>query len=72
MLLAATAEDALGVPGGASPQELSSSALQAIGRWRDRASDPLADPALVEICEAAARTGEAIYGASQQTEAMRR
>jgi hypothetical protein len=70
MLLAATGEEALGLPGGAGPQELANAALQAIARWRDRASDPLADPALVEVCEAAARTGEAIYGASQQARTM--
>ncbi|HEX8805232.1 MAG TPA: dynamin family protein [Acidimicrobiales bacterium] len=65
ILLAATAEGALGLQGGATPQDLAAGALQLIARWRDRASNPLADPGIVEVCEAAARTGEAIYGAAQ-------
>jgi hypothetical protein len=64
VLLGATAADALGIAG-AGPTELATAALQVITRWRDRAADPLADPALVEVCEAAARTGEAIYGTTQ-------
>jgi len=68
MLLAPTAEAALGLAGPAGAQELASAALQAIGRWRGRSSDPLADPPLVEVCEAAARTAEAVYGASQQAQ----
>jgi hypothetical protein len=72
ILLAPTAEAALGMPGGSSGRQLASGALQVIERWRSRSADPLADPALVEVCEAAARTGEAIYGAAQHTEAMRR
>jgi hypothetical protein len=51
-----------------SPQELMTSAHQAIGRSHERAADPLADPDVVEICEAAACTGEAIYGAAQQAQ----
>jgi hypothetical protein len=69
ILLATTAEEALGVPGGAGPRELATAALQIVGRWRGRASDPLSDPGLVEICEAAARTAEAIYGAAQESAA---
>jgi hypothetical protein len=45
---------------------MATAALQVIARWRDRASDPLADPAVVEVCETAARTGEAIYGAIRE------
>ena len=66
LLLAPTAADALGVPGNTPPAEFANAALQVIARWRDRASDPLADPAVVEVCETAARTGEAIYGSLQQ------
>ena len=75
LLLGATADAALGIPvraGGADPRELSEAALEVVGRWRDRAASPLADPPLVEVCEAAARTGEAIYGAAQQSLALRR
>jgi hypothetical protein len=70
LLLGPTADAALGIPGGAEPRELAGSALQVVARWRDRAANPLADPPLVEVREAAARTGEAIYGASQQALSM--
>jgi Dynamin family len=66
LLLSATAADALGVSGGTPPEEMATAALQVIARWRDRASDPLADPAVVEVCETAARTGEAIYGSIRE------
>jgi hypothetical protein len=66
LFLGTTAADALGVSGGATSVELANAALQVIGRWRERASDPLADPALIEVCETAARTGEAVYGSTQQ------
>jgi len=72
LLLGPTADAALGIPPGADARELAGAALQVVARWRDRAASPLADPALVEVCEAAARTGEAIYGASQQSMALRR
>jgi hypothetical protein len=36
-------------------------ALAAIARWRMRASDPLNDSALTEVCDTLARTFEAIY-----------
>jgi hypothetical protein len=67
LFLATTASEALGVPGGTPAPELATAALQVIGRWRERAADPLADPALVEVCETAARTGEAIYGSTRTT-----
>jgi hypothetical protein len=66
LFLGTTAPSVLGVSGGTPPSELAGAALQVIGRWRERASDPLADPARVEVCETAARTGEAIYGSLQQ------
>ena len=67
LFLAPTAADALGFAGGSPDPELASAALRMIARWRDRAADPLADPQLVEVCETAARTGEAIYGSTQRT-----
>ena len=51
---------------GAPSSELAAAALEVIGRWRDLAADPLADPAIVEVCETAARTGEAIYGSIRE------
>lgn len=36
-------------------------ALEGIERWRTRGSDPLADPALVEVCETVSRTYEAMF-----------
>jgi Dynamin family len=62
LLLGGTAADALGLVPGTDTAGVSAAALKSIARWRDRAGDPLADPALVEVCETAARTGEAIYG----------
>jgi hypothetical protein len=61
LFLADSDAAALGLAPDASPERLSEAALAAIVRWRERASDPLADPALIEVCEAAARTCEAIY-----------
>jgi hypothetical protein len=40
--------------------------LAGISRWRNRAATPLAEPALVEVCETAARSCEAIYAATVQ------
>jgi hypothetical protein len=67
LFLAPTAADALGLAGGSPDPELASAALRMIARWRDRAANPLADPQLVEVCETAARTAEAIYGSTQRT-----
>lgn len=36
-------------------------ALTSISRWRTRAADPLAQPAAVEVCEAATRRAESIF-----------
>jgi hypothetical protein len=65
LFLAPSAPAALGLPDGTPSDRLLPAALSVIGRWRDLAADPLADPATVEVCETAARTGEAIYGALQ-------
>jgi hypothetical protein len=61
LLLATTPAAALGLANGASRDDVRSAALDAITRWRTRAGDPLAMPALVEVCETAARSCEAYY-----------
>ncbi|MFP3900348.1 MAG: dynamin family protein [Acidimicrobiia bacterium] len=63
ILLGTTPADALDLQPGADDDAVRQAALTAVARWRDRAADPLAEPAVSEACEAAARTGEAIYGA---------
>lgn len=65
VLLAPDGPSALGLPGDAPADDRRSLAIAGIERWRTKASDPLADPALVETCETVARTYEGIYaGAS--------
>jgi hypothetical protein len=71
LFLTATATDALGLPGGADAGALAAAALPAIGRWRERAADPLADPVRVEVYETAARTAEAIYATTQESQQRR-
>src|SRR5262249_45525931 len=71
LFLATTASDALGLPGGADGAALAAAALPVITRWRERAADPLADPARVEVYETAARTGEAIHATSQEAQQLR-
>jgi hypothetical protein len=61
VLLAADGAAALGLPSDAPPDDRRSLAITGIERWRTRASDPLADPALVETCETIARTYEGIF-----------
>jgi len=61
LLLGATEAAALGLMDQAGPEQIKRTALEAVARWRSRASDPLAEPALVEVYETAARTSESIY-----------
>lgn len=61
LLLATSAPLALGLDSRAPRESVQAAALATIQRWRDRAGDPLADSALIEVCEAAARTGESYY-----------
>ena len=61
LFLAANAAAALGVAQNADPGTIKSAALNIVEHWRQRASDPMADPTFVEVCETAARTGEALY-----------
>jgi hypothetical protein len=71
LFLATTAPDALGLPGGADGAALAAAALPVISHWRERAADPLADPARVEVYETAARTAEAIYATTQEAQQRR-
>jgi hypothetical protein len=61
LLLNGGSPRALDLDDGAGPDRVKAAALSAVTRWRTRASDPLADPRLVEVAETAARTGEALY-----------
>ena len=53
-----------GLSSGASKEHVQQAALAGIGKWRTAASDPLADPTTVEVCDTAARVLESIYGAT--------
>jgi hypothetical protein len=61
LLLGHGTAQALGLDDGAGADTVRTEALRAVTRWRTRAADPLADPRLVEVAEAAARTGESLY-----------
>ncbi|MGH9135956.1 MAG: dynamin family protein [Acidimicrobiales bacterium] len=61
LLLAATPAAAVGLTPEAGIEEIRRKALEGVARWRDRAADPLADPAVVEVFETAARSCESIY-----------
>ncbi len=54
----------LGLDATATPDAVRGAALAGISRWRTLASDPLADPRLVEVCDVAARTLEHVYAAA--------
>jgi hypothetical protein len=64
VLLASSPEAALGLTAGAGTDEVRRAALTGIERWRTRATDPVADPGLVETCETVARTYEGIFAAA--------
>ena len=61
LLSPGSAERRLGVEAGA---DIAAAAIEAAGRWRGKANDPLAGPTRLEIFEAAARTAEAIYAST--------
>jgi hypothetical protein len=61
LLLSSDPSAALGVAKNADPGAIKSAALSIVEHWRQRAADPMADPMFVEVCETAARTGEALY-----------
>lgn len=51
----------MGLAVSATQAEVQAAALSGISRWRTLASDPLADPTYIEVCEVATRTLEQIY-----------
>jgi hypothetical protein len=63
ILLASRPGQALGLGDDPDPATLRTAAISAIDRWRSRAGEPLADQALREVCETAARTCESMYAA---------
>jgi hypothetical protein len=64
LLLGATTRDTLGLSSQSGSEQVKRVALEAVARWRGRASDPLAEPALIEVYEIAARTSESIYASN--------
>jgi len=64
LLLGSTDPAALGLDADASRSQLMQRALDSVARWREHAADPLAQPALVEVFETAARTCEGIYAST--------
>lgn len=64
VVLATTAAARCGLAEGAPSAEVVRRALEDVSRWRTRGSDPLANPAMTEVCEAMARMFEAIYAAN--------
>jgi hypothetical protein len=64
VLLGQSLTASLGLPDGSDTAAIQEAAIAAIDKWRKRAGHPLADPVVVEVCEAAARTAEAIYMAA--------
>lgn len=64
LLLGLTDPAALGLDADASRSQLMSQSLDSVARWRERAADPLAEPALIEVFETAARTCEGIYAST--------
>lgn len=61
LFLGLTAREALGLDPDVGQDAVQAAALAGIERWRDRAAEPLADNAVREVYEAAARTCEALY-----------
>jgi len=61
LLLGATPAASVGLGPEAGAEEIRRKALEGVAKWRDRAADPLADPAVVEVFETAARSCESIY-----------
>jgi hypothetical protein len=61
LFLGTSPASSLGLQAGSSMADIERAALGGVSQWRTRGSDPLADPALVEVCETAARTCEAIF-----------
>ena len=64
VVLASSRTVALGLPEDADPDRQKAVALSGIERWRARAGDPLAEPAVLEVCETMARSYEGLYVAA--------
>jgi hypothetical protein len=65
LFLGAGPAAALGLDANPSADAVRSAAQGAVQRWRTKATNPLADRTVVEVCEIAARSAEALYvGAS--------
>lgn len=64
LLMAPSPTAALGLGPSADAATVRDEALALVNRWRSRAGEPMADPRLVEVCEVAARLGEAMYASS--------
>ena len=62
ILLKANMAEMLGLEPGSSNEVVKAMALSEVARWRTRAGDPLSGPLETEVFEAAARTGETIFG----------
>lgn len=61
LLMAPSGPAALGLTPEDPAETVRKVALEGIERWRTRGSDPLADPALVEVCETVSRTYESLF-----------
>ena len=61
LLSGAAPESLLGLALSATRDQVRAAALAGISRWRTLASDPLADPTVIEVCDVATRTLEHIY-----------
>jgi hypothetical protein len=61
LLLGASPAVSLGLDAGAPADDARQVARETVQRWRTKATNPLADRTVVEVCETAARTAEALY-----------
>jgi hypothetical protein len=61
LLLGGTPSASLGLDAGAPPDAVRQSAQAVVQRWRTKATNPLADRIVVEVCETAARAAESLY-----------
>jgi hypothetical protein len=61
LLMASSTAAALGFGDASDRSGIEREALALVSKWRQRGSTPLADPRFVEVCEVAARLGEALY-----------
>ncbi|MBI2169290.1 MAG: dynamin family protein [Actinobacteria bacterium] len=67
LLTAPTPAERLGLDASRGLDAVSTEALSAVERWRQRGADPLSDPLTVEACEVAARSAEGLYAGANPT-----